>query len=124
MIFFVINHRNFLATDNCSAVGHLRLQLPTIQIFSSCINENDSTQILTSLVRRKRDVSAALELFADIEMLRHGVHFFGLFDSNLVRMIHRIRFPHLNFSHALAEETYTDSRRTLNQHMDDMLWAT
>ena len=113
------------ASDNCVAVGTLQALMPDVQVFSPCYNESNSSQLLVNLeVRRSFDTSAALELLADIEMLRRGHHFVGLFDSNLVRMVHRLRYPHLNYSHGLAEETYEDSRRTLNQHMDNIHWET
>ncbi len=55
-------------------------------------------------------------------MLRNGEHFIGLFDSNLVRMIHRLRFPDkLSKSHALATESYDEpGRRNMNSNMDLM----
>jgi hypothetical protein len=47
--------------------------------------------------------------------------FVGLFDSNLVRMVHRLRGgPRWNNSFALATATYPDDRRDLNAHLDDI----
>ena len=71
-------------------------------------------------IRRHGGLSSSYALLADIEMLRRGQHFFGLFDSNLVRMIHRLRYPLLNNSHGLAVETYKDSRVGLNLNMEDI----
>ena len=44
-----------------------------------------------------------LRLFADIDMLVQGEHFFGLLNSNLVRMIYRLRFPDVGTFHGLAQ---------------------
>ena len=71
-------------------------------------------------IRRHGGPNSSYALLADIEMLRRGQHFFGLFDSNLVRMIHRLRYPLLNNSHALAVETYKDSKVGLNLNMEDI----
>ena len=65
-----------------------------------------------------------IRLLADIEMLRKGNEFFGLFHSNLVRMVHRLRYPHLGQSHALATETYPQgsARQKINDNMFDIPW--
>jgi hypothetical protein len=110
-----INHL-FIATDNCSTVPAMqRLLPPTITIHSSCKTNTVNEQGI------KRDASAALKLFADIQMLRHGSHFIGLFESNLVRVVHLLRYPHSLTSHALATEGSGDRNRVnANEHMDDL----
>jgi len=117
----------FAATDNCSAVLDLVSLLPAQKIFSPCINmsSTNSHHQVTLLsdythIRRHGGPNSSYALLADIEMLRRGQHFFGLFDSNLVRMIHRLRYPLLNNSHALAVETYKDSKVGLNLNMEDI----
>eukprot|EP00597_Dinobryon_sp_UTEXLB2267_P000508 CAMPEP_0170059666 /NCGR_PEP_ID=MMETSP0019_2-20121128/1865_1 /TAXON_ID=98059 /ORGANISM="Dinobryon sp., Strain UTEXLB2267" /LENGTH=243 /DNA_ID=CAMNT_0010264987 /DNA_START=486 /DNA_END=1217 /DNA_ORIENTATION=+ len=129
--FFQAAHTNnlFIATDNCSAVADLVSLLPAQKIFSPCINVSSASShpegpLLTAEnaanLRRHGGLTSTYALLADIEMLRRGQHFFGLFDSNLVRMIHRLRYPVLNNSHALAVETYKDSRVGLNLNMEDI----
>jgi hypothetical protein len=69
-----------------------------------------------------RDPIAATtqRLLLDVEMLRKGHMFYGLFDSNLVRMVHRLRFPNFQMSFALAAETYPDDRKYINSHLDNI----
>ena len=45
-------------------------------------------------------------------MLAHGDYFFGFLGSNLVRMIHRIRYPQLDKTIALAKELTDVDMRT------------
>ena len=88
--------------------------LPDSQVFSPCFNNSGS------IGQRNSGQASTYALLADIEMLRRGKHFFGLFDSNLVRMIHRIRFPVLNNSHCLNAEIYHDGREHINKNMEDI----
>lgn len=56
-----------------------------------------------------------LRAFADIEMLVHGEYFFGLLSSNLVRMVHRLRYPVMDKTIPLAQQfTDGDSRSRLD----------
>ena len=102
------------ASDNCTAVQEMVTLLPDCQVFSPCFNNSDMAG------KRHGGEASTYALLADIEMLRRGKHFFGLFDSNLVRMIHRIRFPVLNNSHCLNAETYHDGRVHINKNMEDI----
>ena len=107
----------FVATDNCSMVPVLRkLMSKTITIHSSCdLPEN------TLYVRGNQDPSMGLALLAEVEMLRHGQEFVGLFESNLVRMIFLLRYPQNTHSHALAAEGSSDpSRQNMNSHLNDI----
>ena len=63
-----------------------------------------------------------MKLLADIEMLKRGDHFFGLFDSNLVRMVHYLRYPNLKNSHSLAVSTFKGNKRGIDKKMDDLPW--
>lgn len=106
----------FIATDNCSTVPVMQSLLPsTVTVHSSCKANTVNEQGI------KRNGEDSLKVFADIQMLRHGAHFIGLFESNLVRLVHLIRYPHSLTSHALATEGSGDRKRVdLNQHMDDI----
>ena len=111
----------FISSDNCTAVVELEALLPKYQFITPCRNITTG-HINTENPRKEHDHFSVLQLIAEIEMLRNGEHFIGLFDSNLVRMIHRLRFPDkLNTSHALAADTYEEaSRRSMNSNMEFM----
>lgn len=105
------------ASDSCTAVHKIVSLLPEYKVFGPCLN---SSNHLTYARRAKNSKTNTYALLADIEMLRGGEHFFGIFDSNLVRMVHRLRHPNLSSSHCLATETYRDSRRDINNNMRDL----
>jgi hypothetical protein len=113
----------FVAADNCTTVGTLRDMLPSVSIYSRCL-QNATGAVVNhnnDLGPRLRTFSSSLEVFADLEMLRKGEHFIGLFSSNLVRMVHLLRYPNLLTSHGLAASVLTEpKRRTQNDHMDDL----
>ena len=98
----------FVSTDNCTMLAELgKLAPPDIVIMSPChkhlhpsvINlQNDgekhnSSSLVGDFNPRLGDYKSTLRLFAEIEMLAGGTHFFGIMNSNLVRMVHRLRYP-------------------------------
>ena len=99
-----------------------------VKLFGSCFNATTNALIpinvdrTESLVRTKK-YESTIGLLADIEMLKNGDHFFGLFDSNLVRMIHKLRYPLFNHSHALGASTYNVHKRTVDSRMDNLPWG-
>ena len=99
------------------AVHKIVALLPEYDVFGPCLN---SSNRLIYERRAKNSNTNTYALLADIEMLRGGAHFFGIFDSNLVRMVHRLRHPNLSSSHCLAAETYHDARRNINDNMRDL----
>mmetsp|Transcript_19904 Transcript_19904/g.28509 ORF Transcript_19904/g.28509 Transcript_19904/m.28509 type:complete len:394 (+) Transcript_19904:1226-2407(+) len=120
--------RLFLATDNCTAAQEIfRLLIKSNVItYSSCLTRTGEIALLQPLrggVELKDNSSfplAPYRVFMDIKLLRKGRLFFGLFDSNLVRLVHRLRWPNYQMSRALATSTYSDERAELNTHMDDI----
>lgn len=60
-------------------------------------------------------VTRALRVLADIELLVHAEHFFGSFDSNLVRLVSRLRVRHYGgmdeTEHFLGETAYANTTR-------------
>ena len=97
-----------------------------IESFGVCFDSNNKDLLnKDNITPRNTKGGGALKVFADVEMLRNGKEFFGLFDSNLVRMVHRLRFPHLNRSHALATDTYPtgDYQRYTNENMFNIHWT-
>ena len=71
------------------------------QVYSPCLTVNSNSA--TVVGKRNGGQQSAYALFADLEMLRRAEHFFGLFESNIVRMTHRLRFPVLSRSHPLYD---------------------
>jgi len=123
------NHfRDFPATDNCSAAREMFLSLRPLKIFtySPCLNSMGEICLLApirgglQLQDNGTATMSSYRLFMDIEFLRKARMFFGLFDSNLVRMIHRLRMPNWQMSRALATKTYSDDRKNLNSRLDDL----
>ena len=114
----------FIATDNCTAVQSLsRVLDQSITFHGSCIKDYSGREVLKQdqVKVRTKDRSSALHALADVEMLRRGKHFIGLFESNYVRFVHLLRYPHSHTSHALAAEVHTEeARRTINSHMHDI----
>ena len=114
-----------IATDNCTAaltVGNI-IATWGIESYGLCF-ENKFTN-KDNINPRNQKNGGAIQAIVDIEMLRNGKEFFGLFDSNFVRMVHRLRYPHLNHSHALATETYPvgEDQRETNRNMFDFHWV-
>ena len=97
-----------------------------VSTFSLCLNSSTGDVALTQPVRGPQAgdpdpaASSAFRFFFDIEMLRKSKLFFGLFDSNIARMVHRLRSPRWTASYAIATETYPDERRNLNHRLDDL----
>ncbi len=54
------------------------------------------------------DYSHAITLLADLELLRQSEHFFGFFDSNIARMVAKLRALYLpaEYTHALGSDAY------------------
>ena len=95
-----------------------------IKTHGACFNEKANKFLRDNHNPRNEAHGGTARLFADIEMLRKGKEFFGLFHSNLVRMVHRLRYPHLGHSHALALETFPPGpRRSINDNMFDIPWV-
>lgn len=116
------------ATDNCTAAREIFLILQPLKIltYSPCLNSHGQICFLAPIRggQQLQDngtlVMSSYRLFMDIELLRKARMFFGLFDSNLVRMVHRLRMPNWQMSWALATETYADARKNLNSRLDDL----
>jgi hypothetical protein len=104
----------YVSTDNCTMLTELTTYLSKeVTIYSPCytwyhkdavdipiipnVNVVNSNEIHDRTwggdynPRNPGEYRSTLRLFAEIEMLVNGVHFFGLLNSNLVRMIHRLR---------------------------------
>mmetsp|Transcript_19904 Transcript_19904/g.28510 ORF Transcript_19904/g.28510 Transcript_19904/m.28510 type:complete len:246 (+) Transcript_19904:458-1195(+) len=121
--------RLYLATDNCSAAREIFRMLQPLKVltYSPCLNSLGEICLLAPLRGGQQlqdnttdSAMPTYRLFMDIELLRKSRMFFGLFDSNLVRMVHRLRMPNWQMSRALATVTYTDSRKDLNSRLDDL----
>jgi hypothetical protein len=102
--------RVFVSTDNCTIINDILHTFPKhIEISCPCLKDSSSigdidADLVGDFNPRRGTYRSTLRLFADIEMLMNGEHFFGLTKSNFVRMIMRIRPFDMNSSHALAEE--------------------
>jgi hypothetical protein len=106
----------FVATDACETVHELRKLLPlNIEIHSSCnvqlasppaavVGADAENNETNNRFGTQRDYAGALKLLADVEMLRNGRHFFGLAESNVVRLARRLQPPGATF-HALGPQT-------------------
>lgn len=104
VILFFFFFLKIVVSDNCTAVRELETRLlPDYQVFSPCLTTISKSTVVVMVGKRNGGQQSAFALFADIEMLRRGAHFFGLFESNIVRMIHRLRFPLLSNSHPLHD---------------------
>ena len=125
MTIFIYN--TILATDDCNAVGAISNIISNwgIKTYGSCYDHETNKLLKNTINPREELQGVALKVFADIEMLRKGKEFFGLFQSNLVRMIHRLRYPYLNHSHSLASETYSMDDANIRNVNDNLfnIWA-
>jgi hypothetical protein len=88
----------YVSTDNCTMLSELTSYLDKgVSVYSPCYSKFHKNVEEGGLVGdfnpRKMDYRSTLRLFAEIEMLVNGVHFFGIMNSNLVRLIHRLRSP-------------------------------
>jgi hypothetical protein len=104
----------FISTDDCMILPEV-IQLlqqydANIKVYSSCIKESTNQLIENHQNRSDRTqdtFSHPIALLSDIEMLRKSSRFIGLFYSDFVRLIHRLRQPN-PYSYALAPESYKD----------------
>ncbi len=107
----------FVSTDNCTLLGELTPLLPShIAVASPChkhegedshtavaMTGDENQDLVGEFNPRRKDFRSTQRLFAEVLMLAGGQHFFGIMNSNLVRFIHRLRYPdHQNTSHGLA----------------------
>lgn len=103
----------YVSTDNCTMLTELSSYLSKeVNVYSPCnllfhkaaadhlftdLSFNDGNKDAEAIVGtfnpRKGGYRPTLRLLAEIDMLVNGVHFFGLLNSNLVRMVHRLRSP-------------------------------
>jgi hypothetical protein len=100
----------YIATDDCGSVQRLVTYIPkgSITVHGPCLSA-DAAHRAMARTRDKQHADighiATLRLMADIDMLVHGAHFFGLMSSNLVRLVYRLRSPAgKNNTHGLAYE--------------------
>ncbi len=141
-------HQLFIATDDCTVIPKLVLNLQQmvthslsqqlsssqkpIEIYSPCLDTKVLNHISISsnvplVLRDESDkhgeryggrnggYESTLELIADLQMLRKSEVFAGLIDSNIVRMVHRMR-PRGSRTYLLAAETYDNPEvRSFNQ---------
>ena len=96
----------YISTDNCTLATELVPLLPPHVIVSTPCYKYDNdpdSDIIGAFNPRLHDHKSTLRLFAEIEMLAAGTHFFGVVNSNIVRMVHRLRYPDKqNTTHALG----------------------
>jgi len=90
----------------------------TITIHSSC-DLSDVPLLDATVVHNS---NKGLNQLAEVEMLRHGQEFIGLFESNLGRLVYSLRYPQIIHSHSLAsEEKITDpSSQNVDNHINDL----
>jgi hypothetical protein len=107
--------RLVIVSDDCSYVAELYVNIfkiwgNKVEVRSTCFDPIEVTGDISSLLQSRRQVGRndkpnhAISVFADIELLRKSEHFFGLFNSNIVRWVARLRSRHFSsdYTHALA----------------------
>lgn len=134
----------YISTDNCQLVVDISEQLATsttkINLFSPCLNHTRSTASLhltqtqdhnytsdgkytdvidySELVGhfnpRRSTYQSTMRLLAEIETMRAADHFFGIMNSNLVRMVTRLRYrtdEQLDRCHPLVQEVTDEEKQ-------------
>ena len=92
----------FVATDECNVLPELKELLPHhINVHSSCEHLMKNIIQVPSKYGTQRDYLGALKVFADLQMLRGGLHLFGLAESNIVRLARRLQYLSGGYFHAL-----------------------
>lgn len=83
----------YIAADNCQLINIYQIALlawsSKVMVHSSCTND----VVVSGNPRADGGYNDTLKLISDIDMLQHGKVFLGLVESNLVRMIYRLRYP-------------------------------
>lgn len=93
----------FVSTDQCSLLSELIAKLPrNISVVSPCLKKKMATSphytgehklSLGGFDPRQRDHRSTLRLLAEIHLWTRAQHFFGVMNSNLVRLVARLRWP-------------------------------
>jgi hypothetical protein len=108
----------FIGTDNCDLLKEIA-DLPNFKdkgyiLHSACFHGNPFTQGNP----QRGSYGHTLRLISEIEMLVHGDIFFGVLQSNLVRMVYRLRYP---VKDKFVPFTYEDIHKIWPNYDIDML---
>jgi len=83
----------YIAVDDCRLINIYKKILiasdSKAMVHSSCTSD----VVLSGNPRSDGGYNDTMKLISDIEMLRRGKVLLGLVESNLVRMIYRLRYP-------------------------------
>jgi len=83
----------YIASDDCRLINIYKIALlawsSRVMVHSSCTSD----VVMSGNPRANSGYNDTMKLISDIVMLQHGKAFLGLVESNLVRMIYRLRYP-------------------------------
>lgn len=95
----------FVATDDGTVLPSLRKLMPGRKVLSLAGVEKRHGHLQKHVNARylNRNYQHVVELIAEIEALRHATWFVGTFSSNLARLVHVLRYQHLDTSVSLDD---------------------